>query len=210
MKLNLKILYWISGIIGILFTILFFVLVSLNKISLGIGIGFIVLVISLVVIGDVIVWFVNTRKKSKEIDKKKLPTLSELREMCVKSLADLRYCEYEKENLWEDVLGLGNKNTPIYIKLVRGEFEHKLYGFVINVEEPDLRNGIKEYDDKNMHIDEIKNDILNRANLASSSPKEAINYSETRRFDPFTGNEVYHKEPIAKPEKIESTEGGLK
>lgn len=192
--MNIKILYYISGVLGVLFIIVFIILASLNKVSFAFGISAGLVILLLVGLGDVIIWFVTSKRKVAETPTKKLMTMEEARKAATESLMTLDYLEYEKEILWEDIIGMGTKNTPVYIKLVRGEFENKLYGIIINLEEK--KPGVKEYDDKKIHFEAIKNDLLYRANLASSAPKEERPMKEIRSLDPFTGREVYSKEPL--------------
>ena len=193
--MKIKILYWLSGIIGIIFIIFFIILASLKKVNLGIGIAAIIIVLLLVGVGDTIVWFINSRRGVKEEKKSKLASLEDLRAISIKALIE-DYYEYEKDLLWEDIIEMGDKHTPIYIKLVRGEFENRLYGIVINVADVINRKGIAEYDDKRMSMEEIKIDILKRANLAAYSPKEERPMREMRSFDPISGREVTQREHL--------------
>ena len=209
MKSN--VMYWISGIIGVLFLLILIVLKVSDKIKLGGLILFSVIVIILIVSVDLGFNFINSKKKVSDIIKngKKVLTLQEARNLAKSKLLDKQYADYEKENKWEDVLEMGKNNTPIYFKLVRGEFEGVLYGIIINMQDL-TRGGIKEYDDSHLSLDNIKEDMFRRGNLAAFSPAPDVPIKTTTSFDPLTCRSVVQTEPLENKENEKENKGELR
>jgi|WetSurMetagenome_2_1015567.scaffolds.fasta_scaffold121436_2 hypothetical protein len=201
-----KTLYIISGIICLLFLIVFFTLFGMGNIKLSALITFVIIVIILVSIVDILYWYVNKTKtdivtNDKNIDK------SEAKLLAIEMLNN-NYFENVDEIDYEDVLEMGTKNTPIYVLVVRGEFEKKLYGIVINMKDT-TRSGIKKYSDTQIKIEDIKADVLDRANSCAFSPKAAQQFKEMQTIDPFSGKLVQIKEPKEEKEIDKQQDKGV-
>ncbi len=207
-----KTLYLLSGIIGVAFIIVLIILRATDKIKLGNLLIFSGIIIALVIFVDVGVTMFQGRKLNipNKTSGNKTVSLDEVREIAKKKLMEVQYAEYEKEKLWEDILGMGRNNTPTYFKLVRGEFERKLYGIIINMVDTE-RGGIKPYDDTKMSEEKIKQDMLERGNLAAFMPSPTTPMRTTEIQDPMSGKTILTREPsFARPAMEEKNEeGGL-
>lgn len=204
-----KVLFTLSGILGAVFVIIFIsVATSTDRLSISAGIFASIIVILLIGMADVVYWLFNSRKKVKEINKGKQVTPEVLKALSDELLFK-DYSEYEGRLLSCDMPEMGSGRTPIYIRIFRGQFEEKIYGVVINTQDLN-RKGIEEYDDSVVTRDEIKMDILRRANLAAFAPKEQPLFKTMSGFNPFTGTVIQQQEPLPdfKDEKKEG--GGLK
>lgn len=212
MVISNKMLWILSGIIGTVFLIIVISLAIAGKIKTTALIIFIIIIVLLVFIIDMTFWFIRKSKKIKiEVDgvKTKVINLPTAREIFKQMILSEQYSEYEKEQILEDVWNMGESNTPVYVKLIKGEFDGNLLGGVINLENSEKR-GIKEYKEVEITRDNIFTDLERRANLVAISPKSMPSREEEVIERP--GGEVVRRSRIiTKDEHIDKKlEGGLK
>lgn len=208
-----KTLFVLSGIIGGIFILIMIVLAVSDKIKLGPMIIFVVIVIVIIAAVDGIFYFKNKQNPDGDPIAAQKDAIS--REQA-KALSDellgspdiAEIPSVEEGNVYEDVLEFGSKNTPIFIRIVRGEFEKKMYGIVINMLEPQ-RRGIEEYDDTKMTYEDIKAEVFKRANAAAFSPRPEIPYRKTKNYDPLTGRTIEQEEPVFDYTQLQKKEEGL-
>lgn len=203
-----KLFYWLSGTIGGLFLLALFLLKTFDKVQWGGFIFFIIIIIILVIGVDLVTWLTKVRNKktvNTVVEKNKLVTLEDARQVFKKELMSTQYSEYERDVLSEGVVQMGSANTPVYVKLIRGEFEGQLHGGVVNMLDP-VRKAFATYPDS-MKIEDIYTDLEKKSNLVSFAPSPEIQKKVTESYDALTGRSVVHTEPLpALPE--EKTEKG--
>ena len=202
-------LYWISSIIGGIFIIVALILRSLGKIQLGVLITTSIIVLIVAIAINVLFWYVHSKKEISEIADSKLKVVSpEVAEAKAKELLMEKHFEYPREEEFHKVGEKGDRNTPVLSKLYRGEFEGKLYGIAVNMFDIN-RNSIVEYDDSQMDINKIKEELEMQANDVAFAPRPDKLFKTRKSYDPLTGRTIEEKEPIGTESK-ESKEGGLK
>lgn len=207
-----KVLWILSGIIGSIFLIIVISLAVADKIKTSSLIIFIIIIILVVITIDLLFLFIRREKRvsvEKEGKKIKVIDLETAREMAKGMLMSLQYSEYIRDERYEDVWHMGESKTPVYVRLVKGEFDGNLLGLVINMEDP-IKRGIKEYREVDISEKDILNDIERRANFVAMSPRPMPSQEEEIIERP-TGERITRKRRISKEDKLPSQqEGGLK
>ena len=112
---------------------------------------------------------------------------------------------FVKKLEFEDIWHTGHSNTPIYARLIMGEFDGKYLGILINMENKNM-SGIKEYD-ATTNLDIIKIDMRDRANLLASTPRPLPEMQRTVVQDPVTGKVIVTETPVGGKT---AEEGGLR
>lgn len=201
-KMQPRILFFISGIIGVVFLILVIALNVTEVINFGSMMAGILVIMLIVILANVVNWWVKSRK-IEGVPSSKSMKVEEARAFAQEIITGTTYSEIERELLHEDVWSMGRKNTPIYVRLVKGDFDGNIISVLINMENPQ-KFGHKPYSPE-LRQEEIERDILKRANLLSATPKPEERHKVISSLDPHTGQIVSQETPIEEQEE----EGGL-
>ena len=114
----------------------------------------------------------------------------------------------EGECLYEDIWHMGESKTPVYVKLVKGEFDGKVFGVLINMENSEKRS-VKQYTEYEITKEELETDMNKRANILAVSPRPTPS-SEEEVIERPSGERVTRKRILSKPEQESKKEGELK
>jgi len=211
MVLSNKVLWVLTGIIGSVFLIIVASLAIAGKIKTTSLIIFVVIILLLVFAIDMFFWFIRKGKKvsvEREGRKIKVIDLEQAREITKDMLMSEQYSEYIREERYEDIWHLGVKETPVYVRLVKGEFDGNLLGLIVNMENPE-RRGIKEYKETEINQQNILLDMERRGNLIAMSPR-AIPSHEEEVIERPGGEVVRRRRTISHEDKEFKIDGGLK
>jgi len=211
MKISNKILWILSGILGTIFLIIVISLAIMDKIKTTALIIFIVIIVLAVFVVDMSFYLVRKKKKiSVETGSKKIKAIDLLtaQNLAKELLMSEQFSEYEKECKYEDIWHMGDSKTPIYAKLVVGEFDGNLLGILVNMEISEKR-GIKEYKEYEITRDKILEDMERRANFLAVSPRPVPAHEEEIIEKP-SGERVVRRRVLAAKEAEEKESGGLK
>lgn len=191
-----KWLWIISGIIGGIFLIVLISLAATEKIRVLPAVIFIIIVILLIVIIDLVFWFIGRGKKDIKVPDKitKRVNKDQANKISDEMMLD-KYAEYEKERPYEDIWSAGSTNTPVFVRLSKGEFTGDLFGIVINMQDPD-RTGIRQYKETECDVKSIDIDLKERANLVAMSPVPSVPEQVIEEYDPLTRRSVKTRIPI--------------
>jgi len=202
---------WIlSGILAVFF-ILFLVAIKVwTDIEIGTGgmIIWIIIIILLAVGVDFTFWYLRVRKevKEKEQEKKKLITLDEARNKVKELLMSEQYSEYERESLFEKVWHVGKSKTPMYVKLIKGEFDGDLFGIIVNMNYSDITS-VQVYKEVEITREEILQDMKDTANGMAEVPEEIPDVEEEIIERP--SGERTHRFRKFRKEEEKKEQGGL-
>lgn len=204
-------LFWVlSGIIGAVFLVIIASLGFADKIQMNTIIIFIIVVLLLVFIVDMSFWFIRKGQKIKVENEGKIVkviTLEEARKIAKTILMSTQYSEYERERPFESVWGMGDGNTPVYVRVSIGEFDNQYIGICINMEDSKRRSS-KEFT-KTMELNNVLEDLKREANLVATKPKAIPSEEEEiieRPGERVTRKRHIHKERVPEEKK----DGGLK
>lgn len=200
-----KILFYISGIIAILFIATLIFLNVAEVINFGSMIAFVVVIMILVVGVNVVMWYIRTRKQNDEEPDKSIG-LEEARRLALNEIRE-QYSEKEREKKHDGVWNMGLSKTPIYTRLLVGDFDGKYISILINMNNPDRKDS-KTYPLTDLQ-QKIEEDVLKRANSLADVPKPEDKYRTIESIDSSTGRIVAETTPITPPDKQEE-QGGLK
>jgi len=180
MKLSNKVLWLLSGIIGSIFFIIVVSLALAKKIKVSSLIILTFVIILSVVMIDLAFYLIRKQKKiSVERGDRQYTSidLCAAREISASLIKSQQYSEYEEECLQEDIWHMGESKTPVYSKLIRGMFDKKLIGILVNMENAKKMSS-KEYSESEYTKEQIMADMTTRANLLAVSPKPTPNFEE--------------------------------
>ena len=191
-----KWLWIISGIIAFMFLVLLISLAATDNIGILPAIMFCIIIVLIIAAVDFLFWFLGKRSSSEVHPNRttKKITKDEANDIADSMMLDI-YAEYEEERPYEDIWAAGSTNTPVFVRLSRGEFSGDMFGIVINMEDPD-RTGIKVYKIMEDDRKSIDYDLKNRANLVAVSPNLTIPERTVEEYDPLSGRSVKTRTPI--------------
>lgn len=191
-----KWLWIISGIIAFMFLVLLISLAATDNIGILPAIMFCIIIVLIIAAVDFLFWFLGKRSSSEVHPNRttKKITKDEANDIADSMMLDI-YAEYEEERPYEDIWAAGSTNTPVFVRLSRGEFSGDMFGIVINMEDPD-RTGIKVYKEMEVDSKSIDYDLRDRANLVAISPNPPVPVQEVEQFDALTGRSVKTRTPI--------------
>lgn len=198
-----KVLFFISGIIGIVFLILVIALNVTEVINFGSMMAGIVVIMLIVILANILNWWLKSRQNAPAPSSKAIK-IEQAKEIA-KRIVSEEYSEIEREVYYEDIWTMGRQNTPIYVRLGVGDFDGNIINVLVNMENPE-KVSHKGYDPETKQ-DLVERDVSRRANLLSGAPRQEDKHKVISSLDPESGKIIYEDTPISAPEEEEG--GGL-
>lgn len=207
-----KILWWITGIIGVVFILFLVILAATTDIVKFGAVAVFSIIIIFIVIGINLISIYLKRKRDtitteKDGMKMKAITLDEAKIVATKAIESEQYSDYIHEKIFEGIWNKGHNNSPIYVLLCEGEFESVYYGICINME--NSKPIVRKYE-KTKDINKfILPDLEHWSNLISTSPRPTPR-TEEELIERPSGERVIRTRDINDEVKEEKKEGELK
>lgn len=183
-------------IIGIVFTVIFLIVLVLVKLSVpSFTLGpFIFSILGVLLFFGLIIGvyhFISKRIASPvEAPNKKLApavTLEQAREIAIKCTQNAAYADYITGCLGEEVEELGKTGSLVYTYKGKGKYEKDIYYVVLNMHAPEKRMSIL--------FNPSENKLLNAKLKAADNPVIEVGKKITTVSNPISGTQVITEEP---------------